>query len=218
MSLFEHEAPAVGLREQKKYRTRLDLCRAARRSVLERGLDATTVEDVAKAVGVSPRTFFNYYETKLDAVVGPVGDVGTPQARAQFVAGGPTGELIEDLIQLYAAGFDADDEVREAISQMGEICRAEPRVLAGLVAAGATYESAVAELLSARGGDDLTPEFASFTAILMSTLTTRAALAVSQNPDRSLTATLHDYTAMATRLFAPTAAHTTETTDDRRRG
>ena len=218
MSLFEYEAPAVGLREQKKYQTRLALCRAARRLVLERGLDATTVEDVAKAVGVSPRTFFNYYETKLDAVVGPVGDVGTPQARAQFVSGGPTGVLIEDLIQLYAAGFDADNQMHEAISQMGEICRAEPRVLAGLVAAGATYEGAIADLLSARAGEDLSPEFASFTATLMSTLATRAAMEVGQHPDRSLSATLHDYCAMATRLFAPTAAHTTDTTDDRRRG
>ncbi|WP_067669232.1 TetR/AcrR family transcriptional regulator [Nocardia miyunensis] len=218
MSLFEHDAPVVGLREQKKYQTRLDLCRAARRLVLERGLDATTVEDVAKAVGVSPRTFFNYYETKLDAVVGPVGEIGTPQARAQFVAGGPTGVLIEDLTRLFAAGFDADDEVLEDISQVSEIVRTEPRVLAGLVASGAKHESAAAELLSARVGDDFSPEFASLTTALMSTLTMRAAMAVGQHPDRPLAETLHDYCAMATRLFAPTTAGTGETTDNRRRG
>jgi len=214
MSLFEHEAPPVGLREQKKHQTRLDLCRAARRLVLERGLDATTVEDVARVVGVSPRTFFNYYETKLDAVVGPVGDVGTPQARAQFVDGGPTGVLIEDLTHLYAAGFDADGEVLEDISQVSEIVRSEPRVLAGFVAAGAQHESAVAELLSARIDHDLAPEFAAFTAALMSTLTMRAALAVGQNPGRPLSVALHDYCAMAARLFAPTS----HSTDNRRRG
>ncbi|MGF6887058.1 AcrR family transcriptional regulator [Nocardia sp. GAS34] len=213
MSLFEHEAP-VGLREQKKYQTRLDLCRAARRLVLERGMDATTVEDVAKAVGVSPRTFFNYYETKLDAVVGPVGEIGTPQTRAQFVAGGPTGELLEDLIQLYMAGFDED--VLADIEQVSEIIRDEPRVLAGFVASGAKHETAVVELLSARMGDDLSPEFGAFTAALMSMLTMRAAMALGQNPERSLSEAVHDYRAMAARLFA--SETTGKTTDHGRRG
>ncbi|WP_306361488.1 helix-turn-helix domain-containing protein [Nocardia sp. CC227C] len=63
---------------------------AARRLAAEQGLDATTTDDIAKAVGVSPRTFFNYYETKLDAVVGPVGEIGTPEARTEFV--GRTGQ------------------------------------------------------------------------------------------------------------------------------
>jgi AcrR family transcriptional regulator len=216
MPLFEHEAPVVGLREQKKHQTRLDLCRAARGLVLERGLDATTVEDVAKAVGVSPRTFFNYYDTKLDAVVGPVGEVGTPAARAQFLAGGPTGVLIEDLTQLYAAGFDADSAVREDISQISEIVRAEPRVLAGFVASGAKHESAVAELLCARAGTDLTPEFASLAAALMSLLSMRAAMALGEHPDRPLTEALHDNCAMAARLFASCTAGTAETTDHRR--
>lgn len=213
MSLFEPEAP-VGLREQKKHQTRLDLCRAARRLVLERGMDATTVEDVAKAVGVSPRTFFNYYDTKLDALVGPVGEIGTPQARAQFVAGGPTGDLFEDLIELYLAGFDGD--VLEDIEQVSEIVREEPRVLAGFVAAGAKHETAAVELLSARMGDDLTPEFGSFAAALMSMLTMRAAMSIGQHPDRSMTEALHDYRAMAARLFAPDING--KTTDHRRRG
>jgi AcrR family transcriptional regulator len=159
---------------------------------------------------VSPRTFFNYYDTKLDALVGPVGDIGTPQARAQFVAGGPTGELFEDLIQLYLAGFDGD--VLEDIEQVSEIVRGEPRVLAGFVAAGTKHETAAVELLSARMGEDLTPEFGAFTAALMSMLTMRAAMALGQHPERSITETLHDYRAMAARLFAP------ETTDNGRRG
>ncbi|MFC9472157.1 TetR/AcrR family transcriptional regulator [Nocardia sp. NPDC056952] len=78
-----------------------------RRLAVEHGLDATNVDDIAKAVGVSPRTFFNYYETKLDAVVGPIGEIGTPEARREFVAGGPTGVLIEDLTRLHAAGVSS---------------------------------------------------------------------------------------------------------------
>ncbi|MFJ1457441.1 TetR/AcrR family transcriptional regulator [Nocardia sp. N2S4-5] len=192
---------AVGLREQKKRQTRLALCVAARRLTLERGLDATTAEDVAKAVGVSPRTFFNYYETKLDAVVGPVGEIGTPDTREQFVAGGPTGVLIDDLTWLYASGYEPDNEVRESVSLVAEIIKQESRVLAAFVAAGARYEKAVGELLSARMGADVSTEFAALTAHLMSALSTRAAMSLADNPDRSLAEALHDQCDLAARLF-----------------
>jgi AcrR family transcriptional regulator len=57
-----------GLRERKKQQTRVALSWAAIRLVVERGLDAVRIEDIAEEAGVSLRTFRNYFPTKADAI------------------------------------------------------------------------------------------------------------------------------------------------------
>ncbi|MDD9371449.1 MAG: TetR family transcriptional regulator [Acidimicrobiales bacterium] len=60
----------MGLRERKKAETRQALSSAAVRLASEFGPDGVTVEAIAEAAGVSPRTFFNYFSTKDDAILG----------------------------------------------------------------------------------------------------------------------------------------------------
>lgn len=56
-------------RERKKAQTRQRLQEQALRLFIERGYEATTVEQIAAAAGVSHMTFFRYFPTKEDAVL-----------------------------------------------------------------------------------------------------------------------------------------------------
>lgn len=71
-----HTDPAIplnsaptGLREAKKARTRASLALSALELAAEVGLQATTVDAIATRADVSARTFFNYFDSKDDAVV-----------------------------------------------------------------------------------------------------------------------------------------------------
>ena len=58
------------LRERKKAETWTALHEAAASLALQHGVEQTTVEAIAASAGVSPRTFFNYFQAKEDAILG----------------------------------------------------------------------------------------------------------------------------------------------------
>src|SRR3954452_19005480 len=66
---------ADGLREKKKWETRMALMHAALRLFSARGYENVSPADIAAEANVSTRTFFRYFEHKPDAVFGLAGGI-----------------------------------------------------------------------------------------------------------------------------------------------
>ncbi|MEJ8661875.1 MULTISPECIES: TetR/AcrR family transcriptional regulator [Streptomyces] len=60
--------PPTGLRERKKAQTRRTIQEQALRLFLSQGYDNTTVDEIARAAGVSSMTFFRHFPTKESVV------------------------------------------------------------------------------------------------------------------------------------------------------
>jgi AcrR family transcriptional regulator len=87
---------AAGLRERKKAETRGAISSAAARLALERGLENVRVADIAADVGVSPRTYNNYFSSIPEAICAAASDWAL--ALADAVRARPPDEPLDQAI------------------------------------------------------------------------------------------------------------------------
>ncbi|MFY0408435.1 TetR family transcriptional regulator [Solicola sp. PLA-1-18] len=71
----EQAPPAPDLRERRRLATRQEIYDVALGLFERQGVAATTVDEIAQAAGVSPRTFFRYFASKEEAVLAPARDL-----------------------------------------------------------------------------------------------------------------------------------------------
>jgi AcrR family transcriptional regulator len=150
--------PGGGTRDQRKLDTLAALRRAALGLALENGIERITVADIAAAAGVSRRTFFNYFASKEDALVGENPEL--TEFLRQTLAARPAGEpaltaLHHALRETIAVFFTGD--IRDRLAARHRLISAYPALLPRHLARYAAFEQLLAEAITARsagGGPD----------------------------------------------------------------
>lgn len=154
-ALAAPQEPA-SLRERKKLATRRLLRGVALNLAAERGMANVTVEDIAAAANVSPRTFFNYFPSKEAALFG--GDQERAAALRDRVAREAPGEPALDVLRVVLAQ-DAQHMADELLELGGDpavwlrrmkVARTDPHVRAAHAAQMARIERSIADGLAAR--------------------------------------------------------------------
>ncbi|MCI2422522.1 TetR/AcrR family transcriptional regulator [Saccharopolyspora sp. K220] len=130
----------------------------ARRLTAERGLSGFTVEEVCEQVGISRRTFFNYFASKDDAVLGIPAREDDDTLKTRFLAGGdpastglsPT--LLDDLAELAVQRWDRSDITAESIREVLTAFEREPRLFTRIIEKFQRDEQSDVELVEHREG------------------------------------------------------------------
>ncbi|WP_091230701.1 TetR/AcrR family transcriptional regulator [Microbacterium sp. 3J1] len=142
---------ADSLREKRKRETSRALTDAARRMTAEHGFAGFTVEELCADVGVSRRTFFNYFESKENAVFGFAAIDSRQEAlEAEFLS--QDGELLDDFIRLTIARFELFNPLDDAPALFAVI-EQEPRLLKAAFEQLAKNERRDMAIIVQRAGD-----------------------------------------------------------------
>src|SRR5262249_915008 len=152
------------LRERRRSRTRLMIQSEAFRLFAEKGYVETTVEEIADAAAISPRTFFRYFPSKEDVVLWDEWDPLTPALLEPRPVQQP-------MIESFRA------VVRETL---GDLYRRDPERLLLRVRLAATVPEVRARFLDAQthGIEDLAEVFAAKRGAPVDDLTLRVAASV----------------------------------------
>lgn len=162
------------LRARKKAATRQSLHEAALGLAMAGGLDSVTIEDIADSVGVSRRTFSNYFANKEDAVLHA--DRERTRQMLDLVGGRPAAEtpwlaLRRAARELYGHLTLPDPDWAAQL----RLLRRHPSLLARQATDQMALERDLADVLLARGGVD--PEAARLmAATFLATVRTAGAL------------------------------------------
>ncbi len=148
------DAAQIGRRERKKRETRRSISHAALRLAQELGPDAVTIDAIAAAADVSPRTVFNHFASKEDAILNV--HPGAAESIRDRFASRPSDE--SPLRSLRAVLIDASEQLADDLGdwrQRVRLVREHPAALYPRYAAAFTAnEHELVELVADRMGAD----------------------------------------------------------------
>ncbi|PYI38780.1 TetR family transcriptional regulator [Arthrobacter psychrolactophilus] len=151
-----------GLRARKREATRSAITAAARRLTSQNGLNGFTIEQLCEQVGVSRRTFFNYFPSKEDAIIGYLLDEFPADALEKFlhaagpdsgVERGPLGlstTLLRDLFRLANAMVEELNISKEHLQELAIVMKREPQLMLKVIGSAEYREREFAGLIAQR--------------------------------------------------------------------
>ncbi|MGV8876391.1 MAG: TetR/AcrR family transcriptional regulator [Rhodoglobus sp.] len=144
----------LGLRDRKRLETRLRIEIAAVTIVTAEGLDGATVDMISERANISPRTFFNYFTSKEDAILG-IQDLGEMQRAITLgVASAETDDLTCAIISTMFHVFGPVAERTQLKAQRMVLVAENPRLLSRQIdqfaRLNSTMSAAVVEFLTRR--------------------------------------------------------------------
>lgn len=140
----------TSLRERKQVATRQALSRAAALLAVERGVEGVTIEAIADAAGVSPRTFHNYFPGKEEAIVAPLTDGA--QAVIDALRARPAGEPIWDALREVVREALLPTDTRDETIALLRVVKRNPALVGKQLCGLGEMQRQIAEVVAARTG------------------------------------------------------------------
>jgi AcrR family transcriptional regulator len=188
-----------GRRDRKKAETREALRRAALRLALEDGYEQLTVEAITEAADVSLRTFFNYFSSKDDALLGP--DLDRAAALAAELAARPADESPVAALRAVFGQLAASFADRQPMWQARmELVRANPQLWPQLHAGFSAFERTLTDAVAARTGSDASVDL--YPGVVAAAAVGAMRVAVAHWRAASQSASLHDLVVRAFDVLA----------------
>lgn len=125
------EMPPVPIRERTRRLAQIELTSVAQDLFVAQGYDGTTVDQIAAAAGMSKRTFFRYFPSKDDLVIGKYDLFADRMAEAldERPADEPVWQSLRRVFDI-TLDYVQDDHERARNDAMDEIVRSTPQLYA----------------------------------------------------------------------------------------
>jgi len=146
----EADATEPGLRERKRRATRRAIQLAVLTLVAERGLENVTIDEVSRVADVSPRTFFNYFASKEEALIGDAPQLPDNPSLERFVSGASGRTLLDDLAEVLIDASERTMDDAELVHLRMSVVTSHPQLFALRMATLRTFEDQVTEVIAQR--------------------------------------------------------------------
>ena len=146
------ESATANRATERRQATATRLTQLCRRLTAERGLAGFTIDEACSEIGISRRTFFNYFPSKEEAVFGIDESDELRRFSEDFLALASRGwpAVVDDLVGFIVAYVQAEGHDMTEHTLFMSVLEREPKLLARFMGLGREREAQLVELVALR--------------------------------------------------------------------